>query len=111
MDAGPLESGHPDSGEPIKEPQEFYVIIKLGEFDLYGQDMNVWAASQKCLSLYRNTALWVCVSSEFSESSQCLREARQQGAECFVQNSAHQLPSEVLLKKWRQSEKYTQKNI
>lgn len=32
VDAGPLESGHPDSGGPVKEPQEFYVIIQLGEF-------------------------------------------------------------------------------
>lgn len=95
-------------GGPIKEPQEFYVIIKLGEFDLYGQEMNIWAASQKFPSLYRNTALWVCVSSEFLESSQCLQEAWQQGAECFVQNSAHSLPLEVLLKKWCQSEKKQQ---
>lgn len=44
VDAGPLESGPPDCGGPIKEPREFYVTIKLGGFDLYGQEMNTWAA-------------------------------------------------------------------
>lgn len=49
-------------------------------------------------SLYRYIALWICLSSQYSELSKRLQEAWKQCAECFVQNSAPSLLLEFLLR-------------
>lgn len=72
-------------------------MVNVGELDLYVQEMNILAASQKFTSLYRNMP-WGSVSSEYSESPWWPREAWKQCAEYFVQNAAHSLPLEFLLK-------------
>lgn len=72
-------------------------MVNVGEFDLYAQEMNTLVASQKFTSLYRNMP-WGSVSSEHSELSWWPQEDWKQSAKWFVQNAAHSLPLEFLLK-------------